>query len=152
MDYKHLEECVSKNIDKFALISCTIGTTMRGAIDDSREIYRIIKKLGKQDDFYLHADGALSGIFLPFLEAGNPKFPNPNPQTFSLPLTSIPSLFLDSKRINCKVTNYLGSKFLGIPFPCGLFLMEKRFVSCVSSSIEYIGATGTFISHQASRE
>jgi glutamate/tyrosine decarboxylase-like PLP-dependent enzyme len=42
---------------------------MRGACDDSREIYRIIKKHKKTSDFYIHVDGALSGFFIPFLES-----------------------------------------------------------------------------------
>ena len=95
---------------------------MRGACDNSREIYRIVKKQDKHKSFYLHADAALSGLFLPFLESD---------VFFSAHINSI---------------SISGHKFLGVPFPCGVFLMERRFVDCVSTNIEYIGAVDCMIS------
>ncbi|KAJ3329255.1 hypothetical protein HDU91_003903, partial [Kappamyces sp. JEL0680] len=122
MDYAHFDRELAKRTSMFALVSCTIGTTMKGACDNSREIYRIIKKYDMQHQFYLHADAALSGMFLPFVESD---------VFFSAHINSI---------------SISGHKFLGIPFPCGVFLMERRFVECVSTNIEYIGAVDCMIS------
>ena len=99
-----------------------MGTTMRGACDDSREIYRIIKKRKKQNDYYCHVDGALSGFFMPFLESD---------LLFKAHVHSI---------------SISGHKFMGIPFPCGVFMMEKRFLPLVTTNVEYIGALDCMIS------
>jgi histidine decarboxylase len=39
-----------------------------------------------------------------------------------------------------------GHKFLGVPFPCGIFMMEKRFLKYVTNNIEYIGSADCTIS------
>ena len=122
MDYKDFESKLLSNYDKKVLINANLGTTMKGAIDDTRKIYRIIKKYKKENDYYLHVDGALMGFVLPFIE---------NDLFFKTHIHSI---------------SISGHKFLGIPFPCGVFLMEKRFLSDISNHIEYIGSIDCTIS------
>jgi histidine decarboxylase len=102
IDYNHLEREILKNGDRPALLNATIGTTMTGAIDDTRRIYRIIQKLKKQDEYFLHADGALSGILLPLFEKD-----------------------LHFKRYIHSIS-ISGHKFLGVPFPCGIFLLDMN--------------------------
>lgn len=122
MDYDNFEEKLLTNLDKKILINVNLGTTMKGAIDNPREIYRILKKYGREHDYYMHADGALMGFVLPFIEH----------DTFF------------KKHIHSIAIS--GHKFLGIPFPCGIFMMEKRFLPLVQTNIEYIGSNDCMIS------
>lgn len=124
MDYKDFEKHLSENINSPVLINANIGTTMKSAIDDTREIYRILRKHNKQHDYYIHADGALMGFVLPFLEH---------------------DIFFKKHIHSISIS---GHKFLGIPFPCGVFLMEKRLKDIIymNRSIEYIGSLDCTIS------
>jgi histidine decarboxylase len=121
IDYNDLDAKIQGNKSKSILINANLGTTMKGAIDNPREIYRILKKYNKENDYYMHADGALMGFVLPFLEK----------DTFF------------KKHIHSIAIS--GHKFLGIPFPCGIFLMEKRFLHYVQKPIEYIGSVDCMI-------
>jgi histidine decarboxylase len=121
MDYKDFEHKLSANLDKPVIINANLGTTMKGAIDNTREIYRILRKHNK-NDYYMHADGALMGFVIPFIEK---------------------DLFFKSHIHSISIS---GHKFLGIKIPCGVFLMEKRFLELVKCNIEYIGSFDCTIS------
>lgn len=122
MDYQDFDAKVKENADKYIIVNINIGTTMKGAIDSSREVFRIIKKYNKQNAYYLHADAALSGGYLPFLEK---------------------DLFFKA-HINSMAIS--GHKFFGIPYPTGVFMMEKKFLKYVINNIEYIGCHDCTIS------
>lgn len=122
MDYDDFESKLLANIDKPALINANIGTTMKGAIDNTREIYRILQKHKKQKDYYLHLDGALMGFVIPFLEQDISFMRHAHSVSIS------------------------GHKFLGVPFPCGVFLMEQRFLNLIRNPVEYIGSHDCTIS------
>lgn len=121
MDYKNFEEHLVRNIDKPALINANLGTTMTGAIDNTREINRILKKHNKSD-YYLHADGALMGFVIPFIQD---------------------DLFFKRHIHSISIS---GHKFLGIKLPCGIFIMEKQFLNLVQNNVEYIGSSDCTIS------
>lgn len=123
MDYKDFEEKLTSksNINKPALINANLGTTMTGAIDNTSRIYNILSQHNKAD-YYLHADGALMGFVIPFIEK---------------------DLFFKKHIHSISIS---GHKFLGIKFPCGVFLMEKQFLNLVKSDIEYIGSSDCTIS------
>jgi histidine decarboxylase len=121
IDYRDFEDKLLKNIDKPALINANLGTTMTGAIDNTKEIYSILQKFNKID-YYLHADGALMGFVIPFIQED---------LSFKRHIHSI---------------SISGHKFLGIKIPCGVFLMEKRFLNLVQNKIEYIGSSDCTIS------
>ena len=72
-----------------------IGTTMKGAVDDVAKVRAILDDLAITQS-YLHADAALSGMILPFVE---------EPQPFGF----------DSVAIS-------GHKMIGSPIPCGVAL------------------------------
>lgn len=114
MDYHDFDIKVSKNRDKYIIVCANLGTTMKGAIDNTREIHRIIKKYNLQDNCYIHADGALSGFYLPFLEK---------------------DLFF---KANINSISISGHKFTGVPFPCGIFIMEKKFLKLIENDVQYI--------------
>jgi len=120
MDYNDFEIKLLQNPDTYVIINANLGTTMKGAIDDTRNIYRIIKK--HKRDVYIHVDGALSGFFIPFIE---------NDLYFKS--------HINSMSISCH-------KFLGVPFSCGIFIMEKHLLDQISSKIEYIGTIDCMIS------
>ena len=120
MDYHDFEEKLIINPDMYVIVNANLGTTMKGAIDNTRNIYHILKKLNRNT--YIHADAALSGAFLPFLEN---------------------DLFFKNHINSMSIS---GHKFMGVPMPCGVFLMEKHLLKSISNNIEYIGATDCMIS------
>jgi len=123
MDYMDFEQKLCSNLTKSALINANLGTTMKGAIDNTAVIHSILSKHKKQSrDFYIHADGALMGFLIPFIE---------NDLIFKQYINSI---------------SISGHKFLGIKFPCGVFLMENKFLSLIKQDIEYIGSSDCTIS------
>lgn len=121
IDYNDFEKKLQLNISSPILINVNLGTTMKGAIDNPREIYRILKKYNKEHNYYMHADAALMGFVLPFIEKDT---------------------FFKKHMHSIAIS---GHKFLGIPFPCGIFLMEKRFKQYIQTSIEYIGSIDCMI-------
>ena len=51
------------------LKGCIVGTTMKGAIDDLDLVIQTLEESGfSRDRFYIHCDGALFGIMLPFVK------------------------------------------------------------------------------------
>jgi histidine decarboxylase len=122
MDYDDFERCLVKNKDRPVIVNANLGTTLKGATDSTREIYRILCKHNKQDNYYMHADGALMGFVLPFLEK---------------------DLFF-KKCIHS--ISFSGHKYLGVPIPCGVFMMEKRLLDIVKNHIEIIGTSDCTIS------
>lgn len=121
MDYSDFEKHVQENLTRTCLINVNIGTTMKGALDNLREIWRILDKYNKKD-VYIHGDAALIGFCLPFMESDI---------YFKRHLNSL---------------SISGHKFLGVPFPCSILLMEKPFLSLISSHIPYIASDDCTIS------
>jgi histidine decarboxylase len=122
INYNDFEEKLIQNKSLPVIINLNLGTTMKSAFDDPLEIYRILKKHNKHNDYYAHADGALMGFVLPFI------------QEDILFKSHIHSICIS------------GHKFLGIPFPCGIFLMEKKLMLLIQNNIEIIGSNDGTIS------
>ena len=120
MDYDDLRETVRINRDSPAIIMANIGTTMKGAIDDVGKVREIFDDLAVSAS-YIHADAALSGMILPFVD-------DPQPYGFDAGI--------DSVAIS-------GHKMIGSPVPCGVALTKREYVARVSRSIEYVGALDT---------
>jgi histidine decarboxylase len=122
IDYNDLKETISRNRHMPPIIFANIGTTMTEAKDDLAKIKTIMEDLAI-DDYYIHADGALSGMISPFLE------PKPN---FDFADGA------DSMSIS-------GHKFLGSPIPSGVVIAKKNNIDRISKSIAYIGSDDTTI-------
>lgn len=122
IDYDDFERLIIENKDRSAIINANLGTTMHGATDNTREIYRILCKHGKNNDYYMHGDGALMGFVLPFIES---------------------DLFFKKCIHSISVS---GHKYLGVPFPCGVFMMERRLFEVVNNHVEIIGSSDCTIS------
>ncbi|MFC0821276.1 histidine decarboxylase [Moraxella marmotae] len=117
MDYSDLASKIRKDNEHHPIIFANIGTTVTGAIDNIKEIHSILHTLNiSKEDCYIHADAALSGMILPFVD-------NPQPFRFSDGIDSI-----------C----ISGHKMIGMPMPCGIVLTKKHFVNQVKTSVEYI--------------
>ena len=121
MDYKDLEKKIDKS--KPVIIFANIGTTAKGAIDDVKKIRKILEEKGVKD-IYIHADEALSGAILSFID-------NPEPHTFE---DGIDSLAIS------------GHKGFGTPIPCGVALAKRKYTSKISMEIDYIKSTDITIS------
>jgi histidine decarboxylase len=122
MDCADLRETLRIHRDVPPIIFANIGSTMKGASDDLAKIRSILADLAIADG-YIHADAALSGMILPFVE-------NPQPWDFEDGADSI---------------SISGHKLLGCPLPCGVVLARRKNVDRIARSIEYVGALDTTI-------
>ena len=123
IDYEDLRETLRIHRDVPPIIFANIGTTMKGAIDDLSRIRAILEDLAIGES-YVHADAALSGMILPFVD-------KPTPWTFADGADSI---------------SISGHKLLGCPLPCGVVIARRHNVDRIARAIEYIGALDTTIS------
>lgn len=122
MDCADLRETLRIHRDVPPIIFANIGTTMKGASDDLAKMRAILEDLAIGDS-YIHADAALSGMILPFVE-------KPQPWDFADGADSI---------------SISGHKLLGSPLPCGVVLARRKNVDRIARSIEYVGALDTTI-------
>ena len=120
VDYEDLYETIRINRDAPVIFMANIGTTMKGAIDDVGRVRAILDALAVSN-FYIHADAALSGMILPFVD-------DPQPYGFDAGF--------DSVAIS-------GHKMIGSPLPCGVALTRREYVSRIARSIEYVGVLDT---------
>nr|VFK64633.1 MAG: Pyridoxal-dependent decarboxylase conserved domain-containing protein [Candidatus Kentron sp. TUN] len=88
---------------------------MKEAVDRVDRIRGILSDLSISSG-YIHADAALSGMTLPFVD-------NPPPFDFRTGIDSI---------------SVSGHKFIGSPIPCGVVLAKQENVKNVTRPIEYI--------------
>ena len=123
INYQDLHDMLEVNRDLPAIIIATIGTTMRGAVDDIDQIKGILRDLEVADS-YIHVDAALSGMILPFV-------PDPQPYGFDTGINSIA---------------VSGHKLIGAPLPCGVILTHRTNVERVGRTIEYVGIQDTTLS------
>ncbi|CAO2817597.1 unnamed protein product [Amaranthus hypochondriacus] len=119
IDCSDLKLKLLQNKDKPAIINVTIGTTVKGAIDDLDLVIQTLGECGFPNNrFYIHCDGATFGLMLPFLKWA--------PQvTFKKPISSI---------------TVSGHKFVGCPTPCGIYIARMEHINVLSRDIEYIGS------------
>ncbi|KAJ6685247.1 hypothetical protein OIU79_015334 [Salix purpurea] len=107
------------NKDKPAIINVNIGTTVKGAVDDLDLVIQTLEESGfSQDRFYIHCDGALFGLMMPFVKRA-PKV------TFQKPIGSV---------------SVSGHKFMGCPMPCGVQLTRMKHINVLSSNVEYLAS------------
>ncbi len=122
LDYDDLYETVRIHRDTPVIVMANIGTTMKGAIDDLTRVRGILEDLAITNH-YIHADAALSGLILPFVE-------DPQPYGFDAGIDSI---------------SLSGHKVIGAPLPCGVVLTKNDYVNTVARSVEYLGTLDTTV-------
>lgn len=117
---------ISKNKDKPIIINVNIGTTVKGAVDDINGILNILKQLDiPRKNFFIHCDGALFAMMLPFLE-------NKERPTIDFKME------IDSIAIS-------GHKFLGCPMPCGVMMTRKKYMKPLLKPVEYLNSVDSTI-------
>lgn len=88
IDLNHLKECLleGKRQSRSAILNVNCGTTVRGAVDDLDGVLVALEKTGySQEEFYIHVDGALFGMMLPFIQVPPPY--KSSPLSFLTPLS-----------------------------------------------------------------
>jgi len=123
INYLDLRDEINLNRHNVPIIFANIGTTMKGANDDIAKIKQLLAEI-KIDKYYIHADAALHGMMLPYMD---------NPPSFDF------GDGIDSISVS-------GHKFIGSPLPCGLVIAKKSNVEVIGNSVEYIGTMDTTIS------
>lgn len=119
INYDELSQRLGENKDKPAIINVNIGTTVRGAVDDLDRILQILEKQGfTENRFYIHCDGALFGLMIPFVR-------NAPMVTFKKPIGSV---------------SVSGHKFVGAPVPCGVVITRLQYIKALSSDVEYLNS------------
>src|SRR5688572_7806503 len=120
MDYCALRELLRSSGHSSALVLATIGTTLTEAVDDVRQIRRVLRE-AHVPHHYIHADGALSAIPLAVCRATPPAF-------------GIHARGVDSISVS-------GHKFLGAPFPCGVFITRAAHRGSMARLPGYTGSS-----------
>ena len=123
IDYDDLRDMIRVNRDLPVVIMVNVGTTMRGAVDNIPRIREILTDLAITSS-YIHADAALSGMILPFVD-------DPQPYGFDAGIDSV---------------SVSGHKMIGAPLPCGVVLTKRPYVERVGRAIEYVGVEDTTLS------
>jgi len=128
MDLEHLKVCLQENKIKGlpAIINVNIGTTVKGAVDSLDGIFAALEETGySREEYYIHVDGALFGLMLPFVDdeghAGD-------------------EIVKLSFKTNIDSISVSGHKFVGAPVPCGVIITRKKHILKVSSEIEYLNS------------
>ncbi|MDY7003727.1 MAG: histidine decarboxylase [Cyanobacteriota bacterium] len=122
IDYEHLKQEISKRTNHSVILNLNLGTTMRGAVDRIEPTVDILEKL--KIPFYIHCDGALGGMLLPYMETA--------------PKISFQDYPIGSIAVS-------GHKFFGSPIPYGIVLTRKIYTDKIRNQIEYIGCNDTTI-------
>ncbi|GAQ86494.1 serine decarboxylase [Klebsormidium nitens] len=119
IDCADLKTKLEANKDKPAIINVNIGTTVKGAVDDLDHVIETLKEVGYTEDrFYIHVDGALFGLMMPFVKKA-PKV------TFRKPIGSV---------------SVSGHKFVGCPMPCGVQITRLRHIETLGRDVEYLAS------------
>ncbi|XP_074263731.1 serine decarboxylase [Silene latifolia] len=119
IDCSDLKAKLLQNPDKPAILNVNIGTTVKGAVDDLDLVIQTLEECGfPHNRFYIHCDGALFGLMLPFVKKA--------PQvTFKKPIGSV---------------SVSGHKFVGCPMPCGVQITRIEHINALSSNVEYLAS------------
>ena len=121
-----LRDQISKRLDKPIIINVNIGTTVKGAVDNLDGVLGVLKQLNiSRKNFYIHCDGALFAMMLPFI-----NYDNKIKVDFELDIDSIA---------------VSGHKFLGCPMPCGIMITRKKLMKPLLQPVEYLNSVDSTI-------
>lgn len=124
IDLAKLEAALSEYKDRPIIVGLMSGTTVKEGHDDIVAVLKLVNDTGRdREDFYIHVDGALSAVFLPFVNARE---------------NIRPGFWHDIDSISAS-----GHKFLGCPVPCGVLVVKKRHNEVVAKKVEYIKSSDT---------
>ena len=110
---------------KPVIVALTCGTTMKGAHDDIFVAIRILGAAGYgPENSYVHVDGALNAILLPFLQ-------------------DAPSAIQPSFEVGIDSISTSGHKMIGTPMPCGALVCRTRHSDRIAQAIAYLRSNDT---------
>jgi histidine decarboxylase len=130
------------------LVFFNYGTTFKGAYDDveaaGRRLIPILKRHGLyerevqtphpsvRNGFWFHVDGALGAAYMPFVEMAHNagRLPGQGPK-FDFRLPFVHSIAMS------------GHKWIGAPWPCGIYMTKTKLQLKPPSRPEYVGAPDT---------
>ncbi|XP_022133700.1 serine decarboxylase [Momordica charantia] len=119
IDCADLKVKLLANKDKPAIINVNIGTTVKGAVDDLDLVIQTLNECGFSNDrFYIHCDGALFGLMMPFVKRAPTV-------TFKKPIGSV---------------SVSGHKFIGCPMPCGVQITRLEHINALARNVEYLAS------------
>ncbi|KAJ6352604.1 hypothetical protein OIU76_001774 [Salix suchowensis] len=143
------------NKDKPAIINVNIGTTVKGAVDDLDLVIQTLEESGfSEDRFYIHCDGALFGLMMPFVKRVSDFIDSMKKMIGLMSIGSVSVLvfsalliFLGGKQAP-KVTfkkaigsvSVSGHKFVGCPMPCGVQITRMEHINALSRNVEYLAS------------
>ncbi|XP_074374307.1 serine decarboxylase 1-like [Apium graveolens] len=100
-----------------AIVNVNIGTTVKGAVDDLDLAIQTLEECGLSDDkFYIHRDGALFGLMIPFVDSATKV-------SFKKPIGSV------SVSVH---------KFGGCPMPCEIQITRMKHINALANNVDYI--------------
>lgn len=107
------------------IVALTCGTTMKGAHDDIAGVITRLDAAGiSKSRRYIHVDGALNAMVLPFVTEA--------------PFRIQPSFKHDIDSISTS-----GHKMIGTPMPCGALICKRNHVERVATAIAYLRSNDT---------
>ncbi len=107
------------------IVALTSGTTMKGAHDNIAGAILALAAAGyDRDQRYIHVDGALNAMVLPFLQDALPDIQ--------------PSFEADIDSISTS-----GHKMIGTPMPCGALVCRRRHIERIAQAVAYLRSNDT---------
>ena len=125
IDLMSLRQALAELQGKQVILALTCGTTIKGAHDNIAGAILALDQMGfPPSQRFVHIDGALNAMVLPFLE-GVPKEIRPS---FRLAIDSISTS---------------GHKMIGTAMPCGVLIVQRSHVDRVAQAIAYLRSNDT---------
>jgi histidine decarboxylase len=107
------------------IVALTCGTTMKGAHDDIGGALLALQAAGyDRDARYVHVDGALNAMVLPFLQ--------------DVPSDIQPSFEKDIDSLSTS-----GHKMIGTPMPCGALVARKDHIARITRAVAHLRSNDT---------
>jgi histidine decarboxylase len=120
-----LGEVLARTRGRPVIVALTCGTTVKGAHDDVAAVIDCLDAQGfGPDRRYVHLDGALNAMVLPFLEG-------------------VYDGILPTFRHGIDSISTSGHKMIGTPMPCGVLIARKQHSDRVASAIAYLRSNDT---------
>lgn len=100
------------------VVNVNLASTLKGSIDNLIDIKKVLNDCNiKEDDSWIHCDGAAQGFLLPFIKESEAK--KVVPFKFEQKNGKEEHVSIDSISIS-------GHKFMGAPFPCGICMFRVK--------------------------
>ncbi len=123
IDLPALSKALTLSATESAILFLTCGTTVKGAHDNVAGAIKCLREGGVKQH-YVHVDGALNAMVLPFIE-------------------DVPRAIQASFNHGIDSLSTSGHKMIGTPMPCGVLIARKLHVARIAQSIAYLRSNDT---------